>query len=291
MKTTNRRSFIKGIAAATAAGLIIPETLFAMPTKKTIGIQLYTIREMVNKDFEGTLKILSDIGYNSVEAAGYGDRKFYGYEPQEYSKICSDHGILPLSSHSGINLENADVVIEDTAEAGMSYLVLPSIPKEKRQTLDDYKRLADEFNKIGEKCKKAGLKFGYHNHAFEFSQKLNNEMVFDIIMRKIDPKLVALQLDIGNLYNGGAIAADVIKKYPNRFETIHVKDEIPATEGDEKYVSCILGKGIVNSKEVIDMATKSGSVKSYIIEQESYQGMSAMDSVKEDLAIMRKWGY
>ena len=167
---TNRRSFIKGIAAASAAGLIIPETLFAMPTKKTIGIQLYTIREMVNKDFKGTLKILSEIGYNSVEAAGYGDRKFYGYEPQEYAKICNDYGILPLSSHSGINPENADTVIEDTAKAGMSYLVLPSIPKEKRQTLDDYKRLADEFNQIGEKCKKSGLKFGYHNHAFEFEK-------------------------------------------------------------------------------------------------------------------------
>ncbi len=78
---TNRRNFIKGLAAATAAGLIIPEKLFAMPKGKTIGIQLYTIREMVNKDFEGTLKILSGIGYNSVEAAGYGDRKFYSFEP------------------------------------------------------------------------------------------------------------------------------------------------------------------------------------------------------------------
>jgi sugar phosphate isomerase/epimerase len=120
---------------------------------------------------------------------------------------------------------------------------------------------------------------------------LNNEKIFDIIMRKIDPNLVALQLDIGNLYNGGAIASDVMKKYPNRFETIHVKDEIPATEGNEKYVSCVLGKGIVNTKEVIDLATKTGTVKSYIIEQESYQDLSAMDAVKEDLAIMRKWGY
>ena len=135
------------------------------------------------------------------------------------------------------------------------------------------------------------MKFGYHNHDFEFSEKLNNEKLFDIMMKSMDPELVVVQLDIGNLYNGGAVALDVVKQYPGRFENIHVKDEIAATEGNEKYVSTIIGKGIVNAKEVVDLATKIGGTKVYIIEQESYQGKTPMECIKEDLEVMKKWGY
>jgi sugar phosphate isomerase/epimerase len=135
------------------------------------------------------------------------------------------------------------------------------------------------------------MKFGYHNHDFEFSEKLNGEKLFDIIMKSIDPNLVALQLDIGNLYNGGAIALDIMNQYPGRFEIIHVKDEIAATGGNEKYISTILGDGIVNTKKVVDLASKIGGTICYIIEQESYQNKTPMECAKADLDIMRKWGY
>ena len=269
---TNRRSFIKGLAAASAAGLIIPETLFAMPTKKTIGIQLYTIREMVNKDFKGTLKILSEIGYNSVEAAGYGDRKFYGYEPQEYAKICNDYGILPLSSHSGINIENADTVIEDTAKAGMSYLVLPSIPKEKRQTLDDYKRLADEFNQIGEKCKKSGLKFGYHNHAFEF-EKLDDQIPYNLLLENTDPDLCFMQLDFYWMVYGGYDPLDYFSRYPKRFELWHVKD----MDKTEQRATTEIGQGTIDFPGLFEMKRKSG-MKYYFVEQEEFK-MDMVESI------------
>jgi sugar phosphate isomerase/epimerase len=272
MKTTNRRSFIKGIAAGTAAGLIIPKTLFAMPTQKTIGIQLYTIREMVNKDFKGTFKILSEIGYNSVEAAGYGDRKFYGYEPQEYAKICKDYGILPLSSHSGINTENADSVIEDTAKARMSYLVLPSIPKEKRQTLDDYKRLADEFNQIGEKCKKSGLKFGYHNHAFEF-EKIEETVPYDILLVSTDPDLCFMQVDFYWMVYAGYEPLDYINRYPGRFELWHVKD----MDKSEQRASTEIGQGIIDFPGLFEMKKKSG-MKYYFVEQEEFK-MDMVESI------------
>ena len=149
----------------------------------------------------------------------------------------------------------------------------------------------DIFNKCGELCKKQGMKFGYHNHDFEFSEKLNNEKLFDIIMKSIDPDLVVIQLDMGNLYNGGAVAIDVVNQYPGRFENIHVKDEILATSGNEKYESTIIGEGIVNAKQVVDLATKIGGTKVYIIEQESYQGKTPMECIKTDLGIMKKWGY
>jgi sugar phosphate isomerase/epimerase len=262
---TNRRNFIKELAAATAAGLIIPEKLFALPKGKTIGIQLYTIREMVNKDFEGTLKILSGIGYNSVEAAGYGDRKFYNYDPKDYQKICNDYGILPLSSHSGISLENADVVIEDTAKASMSYLVLPSIPKEKRQTLDGYKQLADEFNLIGEKCKKSGLKLGYHNHAFEF-EKIEDQVPYNILLERTDPELCFMQVDFFWMVYGGYDPMDYIRQYPHRFELWHVKD----MDNTEQRESTEIGQGIIDFPGLFKKKKKSG-MKYYFVEQEEFK--------------------
>ena len=147
------------------------------------------------------------------------------------------------------------------------------------------------FNKSGELCNKSGMKFGYHNHDFEFSESLDGETLYDIMMKNTDPKLVIQQLDIGNLYNGGAKASEIVKKYPTRFSSLHVKDEIKATGGNEKYESTILGKGIVNVKDVIDMVRKNSKGVHYIIEQESYQGKTPLDCAKEDLAIMKGWGY
>jgi sugar phosphate isomerase/epimerase len=160
-----------------------------------------------------------------------------------------------------------------------------------RNNYDDFRKYIDVFNKCGELCRKQGMKFGYHNHDFEFSERLNNEKLFDIMMRSIDPGLVVIQLDIGNLYNGGAVALEVVRQYPGRFENIHVKDEIESDGGREKYESCVLGEGIVNARKVTRLATRIGGTEVYIIEQESYQGRDPMDCMRENLAVMRKWGY
>ncbi len=160
-----------------------------------------------------------------------------------------------------------------------------------RNTMDDFKRYMEVFNKSGELCKKSGMKFGYHNHDFEFSTMLDGKKLYDLILTSTDPNLVAQQLDMGNLYNGGAVAADIVKQYPGRFELLHVKDEIKSGAGNgEKYESTILGQGIVNTKSVTD-ACQAGGAKYFIIEQESYQGKSSLDTAKEDLEIMKKWGY
>jgi len=135
------------------------------------------------------------------------------------------------------------------------------------------------------------MKFGYHNHDFEFSEKLNGETLYDIILKNTDPALVVQQLDTGNLYNGGAMTMDIVKQYPGRFLSLHVKDEIPGNAGQEKYESTILGTGIVNLKAVIDEVRKTTENVHYIIEQESYQDKTPLDCAKEDLAIMKKWGY
>ena len=116
--------------------------------------------------------------------------------------------------------------VEDAAVLQQKYVISPWMDESMRDTYDNLRQYMDVFNKCGELCIKSGMKFGYHNHDFEFSQKLNEEKVFDIIMKNIDPNLVVVQLDIGNMYNGGVKALDIVKQYPGRFENLHVKDEI-----------------------------------------------------------------
>jgi sugar phosphate isomerase/epimerase len=151
-------------------------------------------------------------------------------------------------------------------------------------------RYLDVFNLSGELCQKSGMKFGYHNHWAEFTEELNGMKLFDIMMQKLDVNKVVMQLDIGNMYIGGAKALDVIGQYPGKFELIHVKDEV-AVNTAEKYESAILGKGIIPVKEVLDICRKTGGTKVYIIEQESYQGKEPIACMKENFEIMKNWGY
>ena len=300
---TSRRTFLKSGAMAALGTAILPGSVFASAKIKGIlGLQLYSVRDEMSKDPSGTLKQLAKMGYVYVEHANYVSRKFYGYKAPEFRKVLDDLGLKMVSGHTVMEKQHWDDVkkdfsdswkqtIEDAAVLGQKYVVSPSMDTGMRNNYDDFMRYMDVFNKCGELCNRQGMKFGYHNHDFEFREKLNDQKLFDIMMKSMDPKLVVVQLDIGNLYNGGAVAIDVVNQYPGRFENVHVKDEIEAKSGNEKYESTILGEGIVDAKNVIDAATKTGGTTCYIIEQESYQGKSPLDCVRTDLEIMKKWGY
>jgi len=303
--STSRRNFLKTGGLSVAALAIGSHKLMAAAKPDTIlAIQLYTVREDMRKDPSGTLKQLSDMGYKYVEHANYHDRKFYGYAPADFKKLLSDFGMEMPSGHVVMLPKDYDFAknqfadswnytVEDAATAGQKYLVSPWLDDSKRKNMKDFKEYMDIFNKSGELCKKSGMKFGYHNHDFEFNTKIDGELLYDLILTNTDPTLVAQQLDMGNLYNGGFKAIDVARKYPGRFEMMHVKDEILAKkmiEG-EKYESTILGQGIVGTKEVCDIGRTTGGTKYFIIEQESYQGLTPIDCSKQDYAIMKKWGY
>ena len=300
---TSRRTFIKSGAVALAASALMPESVFAAKKRKgIIGVQLYSIRDEMGKDPLGSLTQVAKMGYEYVEHANYVNRKFYGYSPVEFKKVLDDLGLKMISGHTVMGRQHWDeskkdfsdswkYTIEDAGVLQQRYVVSPSMDNSMRKTYDDFKHYMDIFNKCGELCQKQGMKFGYHNHDFEFSEKLNNEKLFDIMMKSMDPELVVVQLDIGNMYNGGAVALDVVKQYPGRFENVHAKDEIPATGGGEKYESTIIGKGIVNAREVLDLARKIGGTEVYIIEQESYQGKTPMACIEEDLKVMKSWGF
>ncbi|MGC1390302.1 MAG: TIM barrel protein [Bacteroidales bacterium] len=302
---SSRRTFLKSGAMIALGAAILPRSVFASGKHKQkgmVGIQLYSVRDDMMKDPEGSLAQLAKMGYVYVEHANYINKKFYGFLAPEFRKVLDGLGLKMISGHTVMGKEHWDATkkdfsnswkktVEDAATLGQKWVISPFMDESMRKTYDDFKGYMDVFNKCGELCKKSGMKFGYHNHDFEFSQKLNGEKIFDIIMKSIDPDLVALQLDMGNLYNGGAIALDVMNQYPGRFEIVHVKDEIPAKAGTEKYESTILGEGIVNTQKVCELATNKGGTRCYIIEQESYGDKTPMYCAKADLDIMRKWGY
>ena len=301
MRNQSRRDFLKNGALAMASTALLPN--MPLKRKKIVGVQLYSVRDDMKKDPLSTLKQIAEIGYKYVEHANYIDRKFYGWTAKEFKKVLDDLGLKMLSGHTVMGVNHWDntkkdftdawkYTVEDAAICGQKYVISPWLDATLRKTQDDLKRYMDVFNKSGELCQKSGMKFGYHNHHFEFAEKLEGIPIFDTILNFTDPKLVAQQLDIGNMYNGGAKAQDILTKFPGRFELMHVKDEVEAPAGHaEKYESSILGVGVINVKEVIDMGKKMGNTTHFIVEQESYQGKKPLDSMREDLAMMKKWGY
>jgi len=301
---TSRRQFIKMGVMATAGVALLKNQSCASeaPKKGIVGLQLYSIRNDMRQDPLASLKEVANMGYVYVEHANYVNGKFYGFEPKEFKKILDDLGLKMISGHTVFNRshwneEEQDFsdswrqLVDDAAILGQKYVVSPSMDMSMRNDYDAFKGYMDIFNKCGELCIKQGMKFGYHNHDFEFSESLNGQTLFDIMMTSMDPNLVVMQLDMGNLYNGGAVAIDVVKQYPGRFENFHVKDLIKAADREDWLEGTVLGEGIINTKEVVDMTKEIGGTEVFIIEQETYQGRTPMECAKANFEVMKKWGY
>ncbi len=303
----SRRKFIMNSSLAMAGTILLPDNIFAykkaMPT--IMGIQLYSVRDDMKADPLGTLKQLSAMGYKNVEHANYVDRKFYTYSPLDFKKILNDLGLKMPSGHTVMSGKHWDKAtgdftdawkqtVDDAATVGQHYVISPWLDESLRKNYDDLLSFLDIFNKAGELCKKSGLKFGYHNHDFEFKYSLNGKQIYDIILEKTEPSLVLQQIDIGNMYGAGGRALEILKKHPGRFESMHVKDEIKSKdkgEMNDNYESTVLGKGILPVHEIVKAFKKSGGTKEFIIEQESYQGQKPLDAAKDDLKVMKAWGF
>ncbi len=203
--------------------------------KKDLYLQLYSVRDDIKADFPGTIAKVAEIGFTGVEAAGYADGKFYGLTPEEFKKAIEGAGMQVLSSHVGRPLAEKiadtnweeiwqwwDTAIQAHKAAGMKYVIVPWIPAPK--TLDDVKAYADYFNQIGEKVNAAGMRFGYHNHNFEF-QEIEGQPIYDYFLQNTDPKKVFFQMDVYWVNRGGKTPVEYFKKYPGRFEILHIKDE------------------------------------------------------------------
>ena len=299
---TSRRTFLKSGAMVALGAAVLPRSAFASNAREGIvGLQLYSVRDDMKSDPKGSLKKLADMGYKVVEHAGYADRKFYGFEPSEFKKILGDLGLTMYSGHVDFGMQAWDAskkdftdtwkhTVEDAAYMEQKFVITPELAENAQKDYDTLLKVIDLWNKCGELCQKNGMEFGYHDDFTE-DVILNNMKLFDIIMKYSDPKLTIHQFDIANLYNAaGTDPKDVINKYPGRFVTLHVKDLLKEKNKDNMHDSTILGKGVLDVKDVLPLAIKNGAWL-MIIEQEAYQNESPMDCVKDDLAAMKKWGY
>jgi|SRR5665213_54299 len=303
--TISRRTFVKNSSLTLAGVSLLPSILKSKDPKDILGIQLYTVRDDMKKDPAGTLKKLSDMGYKYVEHAGYYNKKFYGYSIPEFKKLLSDNGLKMDSGHDFLGAEQWNKAthdftddwkqtITDSAEVGMKYMISPGVDESLCQNMSDFRHYMDMFNKTGELCKKSGIHFAYHNENYEFNHSLDNNVLYDLILQSTDKNLVFQQIDIGNMYEPGGRAMDFLKKYPGRFFSMHVKDEMkrdkPSPQNGSIYENTSLTKGILPVKEIVDYARKTGT-QYFIIEQEDYQDQTPLECAAFDLKVMKGWGF
>ncbi|RYY54189.1 MAG: sugar phosphate isomerase/epimerase [Chitinophagaceae bacterium] len=266
-----RSQFLK-VAGAAAAGLYFSGDLFAAGNTQNLALQLYSVRDAVAKDLEGTLERLVKLGYNKLEI--YGDNgKFFGHTAAEFKAILKRTGVEVVSSHhiSGISMKSPGTLsegwsqtVEDLKTVGAKYAACSFLFPAER-TPDIYKTLPDLLNKSGETARAAGLRFGYHNHDFEF-EPYGDTLVYDHILTSTDPKLVFMELDLYWIVKAGKDPVAYFNKYPGRFPLWHVKDMDAAT-GDITEV----GNGKVDFKAIFAERKKAG-LEQWFVEQDVSKG-------------------
>lgn len=301
----SRRNFIRQSGILTAGTLLPLRALFAQTASRPlVGIQLYSIRTDMKADPAGTLKKLADMGYRYVEHANYVNRKFYGYTPGDFKKLLQDLGMEMRSGHTVMEKQHWDeskkdfsdswkYTVEDAAVVGQEYVISPWLDNSMRKTEDDLKRYMDVFNACGRLCQRWNMKFGYHNHDFEFTEKMGKGTLYEAILEYTDPELVIQQLDTGNMHGTGTEAFNIIKKYPGRFLSLHIKDEVAAAGKGSMghgFESTLLGKGVVPVKDILAFCSANGT-RHIIIEQESYQQLQPLETCRINLQSLKDWGY
>jgi len=278
----NRRQFLK-ISAAGSVGMMLLGAAGAMDgnvkERKSfgVGIQLYTIRDAMTADVKGTLKKVSDIGYKNLELAGYSNGKFYGFTPAEFKKIVSDLGLVALSSHTqvesaSISMDKAKLMADAHAELGVKFCIKPWI-EEVDRNIEQYKKIVGECNEVGKITKSVGIQFGYHNHNFEFHNVNGIVPYYDIFLPGMDAGLVTMELDLFWASKAGQDPVAMFKKYPGRFQLLHMKDmhhkEAPFYDVIKDDI-CSVGAGVIDFKRIL--AAKKISGTKYIFVEDDNQG-------------------
>jgi sugar phosphate isomerase/epimerase len=272
-----RRNFLKTTTLATTSMMLAPGLLQSCQLIKHTGLQLYTLRDLISKDLKGTLVKVAETGYTWLEAAGYSEGKFYGLAPSEFRKMVNDLGMKVVSSHVAFSPENSQEVIDAHLELGASYVVYPWMSMPELPTREDYSKAANLFNKLGEDCRSSGLKFGYHNHSFEFV-KIDDTTGFDLLLGLTEPKSVCFEADLYWMVYAGVDPVEYFRKYPGRFELWHVKDMDDSPERGFAPV----GTGIIDFGKIFSHRKISG-MSYFFAEQDTCK-----DDPLESIAVSHK---
>ena len=287
----NRRNFIKTTSAALAVTAITGELIGCNSsshmgtggTLKEFGLQLYTLRDVFPKDPKGVLKQVADMGYKQVEGFEGNKGLFWGMTNTEFKKYMDELGLSFISSHCDTN-RDFERKANEAGAIGMKYLLAPYLGPQK--TIDAFKKHAERFNQMGEVCRKAGLRFGYHNHDYSF-KPVEGQYPQDVMMQNTDPSLVDFEMDIYWVVTAGEDPIKWFQKYPNRFRLCHIKDRKKGAPLSETEASVDVGTGSINFAEILKVAKKNG-MKYYIVEQEKYEGSTSLASAKTDAEYLKQ---
>ena len=284
---TSRRKFLKtsGTAALAAVSISQLESLFIDDKKKLkkFGLQMYSLRDDYPKDPKAILKQVAAMGYNQIEGYERDKGIFWGMQPKEFKSYMDSIGLEMISTHCDTT-KDFEQKAEQAASIGMQYLIYPFEGAGKK--IDDYKKMAEDFNKMGATCKKNGIRFGFHNHNFSF-EKQDGQFPQDILLNNTDPSLVDFEMDIYWVVVTGEDPETWFKKYPNRFRACHVKDRTKNPGKNEGLNSCNLGEGSINYGKILRTAQNYG-VKHFIVEQEAYPNGTPLQAAKIDADYMKK---
>jgi len=275
---TTRRQFLMNAGTLALGSSLLPS--FKVPFKKVknVGIQLYTFRKEMTADATGTLKQLASLGIKQIESARSEKGNYYGLKPKEIQQVCNDLGMTLRSGH--VHLDHQwQQTMNDASEAGQEYLICSTMPSN-GQNIANYKKVAEAFNKAGEECKKQNIKFGYHNHEYEFEQE-GGEVLYDVLLSNTDPGLVHMELDLGWVIAAAKNPIDYFNKYPGRFPLWHLKDMDMAKKQSTEF-----GKGSLDIKQMLKNSKKSG-MKYFFVEQEEYS-KSPLESMEENMSYLKK---
>lgn len=288
--TLRRRTFLKtaisGVAVTAISGSLT--SCFSNDTQSkgnlnNFGIQLYSLKDIMPEDPKEVLKKLAGMGYTQIESFEGDKGMFWGMTNTEFKKYIDGLGLNMISSHCDYK-EDFEKKAAEAAEIGMKYLIVPSVGPQKK--IDDFKKIAEEFNQAGDICKKAGLRFAYHNHDYSF-QPVEGQLPQDVMMQNTNPDTVDFEMDIYWVDTAGANPIEWFEKYPNRFRLCHIKDRQKGAPLDGENYSCIVGTGEIDFPKVLKVAKDKG-LEYYIIEQEKFDNITTIEAAAQNAAYMKK---
>ncbi len=290
---TTRRSFIK-ITSLASAALTIKPSVFNF-NRSYVGLQLYTVRDAMQKDPAETLAKVAQIGYTSVEGATYtGTEMFYGMDAKTFAEMVKKNGLIIPSSHyrlgedkdnnkdlMGTILHDWNKAVDDAKTVGLKYMVCAWLSPTERGNIDHYKKLAEYLNTAGEVCKKAGIQLCYHNHDFEFI-KNNDQQPYDILLNNTDKKLVKFEVDLYWITKAGHNPIELFNAHPGRFPLWHVKD----MDNTAAHSFTEVGNGTIDFKNIFKHTNKAG-MKYFFVEQDVTLG-DPFDSITKSYSYIKK---
>jgi sugar phosphate isomerase/epimerase len=297
----SRRKFIKTAGMMATGGVLLGQyacspkktaedtadgaesTAAVSQNKKKIGLQLYTLRDKIQESLPNTLEQVASIGYVWMEGYGYENGKILGVSPQEFKQLIEDNGLELPSMHAVTELTSSGgksaimdamrKTAEDVKTTGAQYLIYAYLQESERQSMDDYKRHAENFNEFGQICKDAGLQFGYHNHDFEFIE-FNGQIPYFYLLENTDQDLVKFETDLYWITKAGHDPVEIFNKYSGRFPLWHVKDMEP---GEEQFFAEV-GQGKIDFARIFEQENTAG-MKYFFVEQDSSR-RDPMESIR-----------